>query len=515
MAVDTVDDEVREIKAYAARPPVAVRRGTAAPFGWWPAICVALVALVDRIEYNLLAGALPAIQEEFGFDDGAAGAIATAGAIAAVLLLLPAGKLADTGRRTWTVAAVVAVWAVLTLGTGLAGSYAVLFGVRVLLGAAGQLYNPPSSSLLGDLYPGPSRARAYGLERAAYFSGLPIGVIAGGALAEAFGWRVGFFLVAVPGAIIAVLMLTVREPLRGTGDRLSAWYAGTEAPRATEAVGVPRAAEAVGVPRAAAATEETPVSTDSIGVAQATASAGAAQSAASAEVPRAAGTAGAAAAAVPLMTQVRTLWRIRTLRSVVIGLSILFFGLGGLFFWMPSFYQREFGLDEAAAAAVGGGAGLVGILAGIGLGSWLGDRWHGRRAGWRVALGGWALLFGTVALTGAVAIGPFVPQVVCFGLANVGFAAAIANLTAANADVVAASRRGLGFAVLQFVVTLGGALGPWLIGEASDATGSLRWAYAVVILPLVVGSLVVLAAWRTYDGDAAAALAGRGEESAG
>ncbi|WP_155371256.1 MFS transporter [Catellatospora vulcania] len=475
MAVPAVDEQVREIAAYPGRPPVRVTRGRAAPFGWWPAVCIALVALIDRIEYNLLAGALPAIQREFGFDDGAAGAIATAGAIAAVLLLLPAGRLADTGRRTWTVAAVVAVWAVLTLGTGLAGSYAMLFGVRVLLGAAGQLYNPPSSSLLGDLYPGPSRARAYGLERAAYFAGLPIGVIAGGALAKAYDWRTGFFLVAIPGAVIAVLMLTVREPVRGVGDRLSSWYA--DPATATAAGSLPA------------------------GGAEPAAGGGAVDAAAPAALP---GTGSAGLSG--LVAQVRELWAIRTLRSVVSGLSILFFGLGGLFFWMPSFYQREFGLDEAAAAAVGGGAGLVGILAGIGLGSWLGDRGHGRRPGWRVLLGGWSLLFGTVALAGAVAIGPFVPQVVCFGLANVGFAGAIANLTAANADVVAASRRGLGFAVLQSVITLGGALGPWLIGEASDATGSLRLAYAVVIAPLVVGSLIVLRAWRSYDADAAAAL---------
>ncbi|GAA1373527.1 MFS transporter [Catellatospora chokoriensis] len=463
MAVPAVDEQVREIAAYAGRPPVRVTRGRAAPFGWWPAVCIALVALIDRIEYNLLAGALPAIQREFGFDDGAAGAIATAGAIAAVLLLLPAGRLADTGRRTWTVAAVVAVWALLTLGTGLAGSYAMLFGVRVLLGAAGQLYNPPASSLLGDLYPGPSRARAYGLERAAYFAGLPIGVIAGGALAKAYDWRTGFFLVAIPGAVIAVLMLTVREPVRGIGDRLSSWYAD---PAAEPPTGLP-------------------------------------------PVTAPAARSGLKPAMSGLVAQVRELWGIRTLRSVVSGLSILFFGLGGLFFWMPSFYQREFGLDEAASAAVGGGAGLVGILAGIGLGSWLGDRGHGRRPGWRVRLGGSSLLFGTVALAGAVAVGPFVPQVVCFGLANVGFAGAIANLTAANADVVAASRRGLGFAVLQSVITLGGALGPWLIGEASDATGSLRLAYAVVIAPLVVGSLIVLRAWPGYDADAAAALSTR------
>ncbi|XVU28323.1 MFS transporter [Actinoplanes sp. CA-054009] len=443
MAVTDESEQIRQVTVHAGRPPVAVRRGSGAPFGWWPAICVALVAAIDRIEYNLLAGALPTIQEEFGFSDSAGGAIATAGALAAIILLLPAGKLADTGKRTWTIAAIVAVWALLTVGTGLAGSYATLFAVRVLLGAAGQLYNPPASSLLGDLYPGPGRARAYGYERMAYFAGLPIGVIAGGALAQTVGWRTGFFLIAVPGVIIALLVLTVREPVRGVGDDLSRWYGDTSA---TEA-----------------------------------------------EKP---------AAAVPMREQLVTLLRIRTLRSVITGLSILFFGLGGLFFWMPSFYAREFDLPEASAAAVGGGAGLVGIVAGILAGSWFGDRHHERR----VAIGGWSLLFGTVFLAGAVSVPVLVPQAICFTLANAGFAGAIANLTAANADVVAARRRGLGFAVLQLLVTLGGALGPWLIGIASDATGSLRWAYTVVLLPLIVGSLIVLRGQRTYGEDAAAAL---------
>ncbi|WP_436534671.1 MFS transporter [Actinoplanes sp. HUAS TT8] len=451
MAVTGESEQIRSVAAYPGRPPVAVRRGAGAPFGWWPAICVALVAAIDRVEYNLLAGALPTIQEEFGFSDSEGGAIATAGAIAAIILLLPAGKLADTGKRTWTIAAVVAVWALLTVGTGLAGSYMTLFLVRVLLGAAGQLYNPPSSSLLGDLYPGPGRARAYGYERMAYFAGLPIGVIAGGALAQTLGWRTGFFLVAVPGIVIAVLVLTVREPVRGIGDQLARWYREDS-------------------------TVEAPVPEPE----------------------------------VPMRAQIVALLRIRTLRSVITGLSILFFGLGGLFFWMPSFYAREFGLPEASAAAVGGGAGLVGIVAGILTGSWLGDRRHQHR----VTIGGLSLLVGTVFLAGAVSVPVLAPQAVCFTLANAGFAAAIANLTAANADVVAAHRRGLGFAVLQLVVTLGGALGPWLIGLASDTTGSLRWAYTVVLLPLAVGSLIVLRGRHTYRQDAEAALgSGGGAES--
>ncbi|MFE1233350.1 MFS transporter [Streptomyces sp. NPDC058745] len=448
------DEEPAAFSPFPGRPPVTVRRGAPAPFGWWPAICIALVAAIDRIEYNLLAGALPRIQEEFGFGDAAGGAIATAGSLAAVVLLLPAGRLADSARRTWTIAAVVAVWSLLTVGTGLAGGYLTLFTVRVFLGAAGQLYNPPASSLLADYYPGPGRTRAFGYERMAYFGGLPIGVIAGGALAQSVGWRIGFFLVAVPGLLVALLVLTLREPVRGTGDRLTLWY--------RDDSGTPPAARAVPDARVGAA-------------------------------------------AVPLRAQIRELLRIRTLRTVVTGLSILFFGLGGLFYWMPSYYGRFFGLGEAQAAAVAGGTGLVGIVAGIITGSWLGDRQGRPRRGRRVTLGGAGLMLGTVALAGAVAVPVLVPQALCFGLANFGFAAALANLTAANADVVAAERRGLGFAVLQLLVTLGGSLGPWLIGLASDATGSLRYAFAAVLVPLLVGSAVVLRGRRHYDADAAAA----------
>ncbi|MEU0555031.1 MFS transporter [Dactylosporangium sp. NPDC006015] len=435
------------VEAYAGRPKVAVEPARTAPLGWWPAICVALVAFVDRVEYNLLAGVVPQIQAEFGLSDKAVGAIPTAGAIAGVVLLLPAGRLADTGRRNWIIAGVVGTWAVLTLGTGLATSYAVLFAIRVLLGAAGQLYNPPASSLLADYFPPGGRARAFGLERLGYFVGLPVGVLVGGSLAQAVGWRHAFLFVAVPGAVIALLCLTVREPVRGLGDRIGALAAGV-AP-------VERPAEA---------------------------------------------------AAVPVHRQLRQLVRIPTLRSVVAGLTIMFFGLGGLFFWMPTFYQREFGLEEAAATGIAGGVGGVGIVLGVIVGGRYGDRFHGRRPGWRMVLAGTALFIGALGLAVAALVPVLPVQIAGYFLANAGFSAAIPNLTAANADVVPAHRRGLGFAVLNAVVTLGGAAGPFLVGAASDAlggggSGSLRGAFTVLLLPLGLGAWIILRARRTFDAD--------------
>lgn len=447
---DGVRDQRIEVEAFQGRPPVRIRLDAVAPFGWWPAICIALVALIDRVEANLLAGALPQIQREFGFGDGAAGAIASGAAVASVVLLIPAGRLADTRRRTWTVAVVVAIWSALTLGTGLATSYAMLFAMRLLLGSAGQLYNPPASSLLGDLYPGSSRARAFGIERFAYFAGLPIGVLAGGALAGMFGWRGMFLVAAVPGVVIAVLVLTLREPVRGLADHVERL----------------RAAK-----------------TEPAGPARGTVT-------------------------TPITRQLRDLWGIATLRTIVTGLTILFFGLGGLYFWMPSFYERAHDLPEGLGAAMAGGMGLIGQIIGVVYGSRLGDRWHRIRPSWRITVGFWGLAFGTASLVLATVVPVLGVHLTGFLLSNVGFCIALPNLTAANADVVAAERRGMGFAVLQFLITLGGAAGPLLVGVVSDATGSLTAALILLLLPLSVGCFVVRRGRATFDADADRALNG-------
>ncbi len=114
--------------------------------------------------------------------------------------------------------------------SGLATTFALFFVTRILLGAAGQLYNPPASSLLADYYPGRARGKAYGLERAGYYMGLPVGVALGGALAEAVGWRVGVLHRRGPGRCWSRSWSSrVREPIRGLGDRIDQMRGGTAA----------------------------------------------------------------------------------------------------------------------------------------------------------------------------------------------------------------------------------------------------------------------------------------------
>lgn len=130
-----------------------------APYGWAPLAVLLLVGLVDRIEFGLLSGVLPMVQAEWGFSDTVAGSIPTASALAAALVSLPAGYIADRHNRTRIIAVVVVCWALATLGSGLATGLAFFYAMRVFLSAAESIDNPAAGSLLADYYPRPAGPR--------------------------------------------------------------------------------------------------------------------------------------------------------------------------------------------------------------------------------------------------------------------------------------------------------------------------------------------------------------------
>ena len=191
------------------------------PYGWAPLIVLFIVGLVDRVEHNLLSGVLPLIQAEWGFSDTAAGSIPTAAALAAALVALPAGYIADRRSRTRIIAVVVFCWALATLGSGLATGFAMFYAMRVFLAAAENIDNPAAGSLLADFYPPATRAQAYGWTRITTYLG-GAGTLLGGVLGQAFGWRTAFLIMVIPGLLTAWLCWRLREPVRGHLDQVIA-----------------------------------------------------------------------------------------------------------------------------------------------------------------------------------------------------------------------------------------------------------------------------------------------------
>jgi len=179
-----------------------------------------VVYTFNFIDRQILSILLEPIKNELQVSDTALGALSGfAFALFYATLGIPIARLADRSSRRNLIAGALAIWSGMTALSGIAQNYWQLLAARigVAVGEAG--CSPPAHSLIADYYPANQRATALGI----YSLGIPFGIlfgfIAGGWIEQFFGWRVAFFVVGLPGLVLAVTFwLTVREPPRGLAE---------------------------------------------------------------------------------------------------------------------------------------------------------------------------------------------------------------------------------------------------------------------------------------------------------
>ncbi|MFN8862552.1 MAG: spinster family MFS transporter [Gemmatimonas sp.] len=145
------------------------------------------------------------------------------------LLGLPIGRWVDRGSRPRIIALGVAVWSLLTAVTGFARSFAQLFAARIGVGVGEATLGPAAVSLIADTFPRRGLAIAMSVYQMGSFTGAglayAVGAFAVGRLdvpgrlvlpwgAEIYPWQTVFFWVGLPGLLVALLALFIREPRR-------------------------------------------------------------------------------------------------------------------------------------------------------------------------------------------------------------------------------------------------------------------------------------------------------------
>jgi predicted MFS family arabinose efflux permease len=199
------------------REPIIGGRG-------WTLGMLTSIYLVNFIDRQMLPILLPQVKAEFGLSDSALGLlVGPAFALFYATLGLPLALLADRVDRRRLIAISLALFSAMTIACGLVTQFWQLAIARVLTGVGEAGTGPASQTMITDLYPPQRRARA----QAVYATGANLGVLvafaAGGAIAQAWGWRTAFAVAGVPGLVIAlVLLATVRNPPRGAHDGVAA-----------------------------------------------------------------------------------------------------------------------------------------------------------------------------------------------------------------------------------------------------------------------------------------------------
>jgi predicted MFS family arabinose efflux permease len=173
-----------------------------------PRAVLALLLAVNILNYvdrQVLYALLPLLSADFHLSDAQAGSLATAFMVVYMLAAPPIAWLADTrGRRPW-IAGGVALWSVATGAAALAAGFSSLFVSRAAVGVGEACYGAISPSFVAERFSPEQRGRALAIFSMAIPVGSALGYAGGGLAGDAFGWRRAFFLVGVPGLLLAAL----------------------------------------------------------------------------------------------------------------------------------------------------------------------------------------------------------------------------------------------------------------------------------------------------------------------
>jgi predicted MFS family arabinose efflux permease len=194
--------------------------GERSSYRWYVLILLTLVYTIHGLDRTIINVMLEPIRKEYGLSDSALGLLTGLGyALPFALAGLPLGILVDRVSRKRLLAALITIWSGFTALGGLVTSFSGLLATRMAVGAAESGSPPSALSLISDFFPARIRSSAVSIFYIGAPTGGMLGAYFGGWLAGDYGWRAALYVAAVPGFILAlVLLLTVREPLRGQSD---------------------------------------------------------------------------------------------------------------------------------------------------------------------------------------------------------------------------------------------------------------------------------------------------------
>lgn len=369
------------------------------------------INILNYADRYVLPAVLPKIRDESGLTTSQQGLLGTSFLLVYALATLPLGVWADRSVRTNIVALCVGIWSVATALAGLTRNFIQLFLTRAVLGIGEAGYAPASLSLLADYFPKAQRGRILSYWSSGTLIGAAIGFTLGGLVADRYGWRWAFYIVGIPGLILAFLAWRLAEPKRGAFE-IEDEQNDKDGEEATEEHG------AIGK---------------------------------------------------DFWSSARKIFKIPTYLILLCALTASFFAIGGTSFWLPSYFVDAFHLKLGLAGVISGGvlvgSGLVGTLSG----GWLADHLQRRRPEGRLLTATLGFLIGAPVTFIALFIHNLPVFIAVFIVAAIALNFCTGPLNAVIQDIIPPGLRATAVGVaLLLAHLLGDAAAPSIIGFIAE-----------------------------------------------
>lgn len=215
-----------DLQAAAAE---SVKPYPSAAAGWFLVVMLTVGYIFSFVDRYILGLLIEPIKAEFDLSDRSIGWLLSAFTLVYGFVGIFMGWLVDRGKRLWIVSIGVALWSVATVATGMAKNFVQLFTARMGVGIGEATLSPGTFSMIGDSFPTEKRGKPI----AFYSAALPIGaglasLLSGAVIAwtassgnqslpffgELSPWRYTMIIVGLPGLLLALIFLLMKEPAR-------------------------------------------------------------------------------------------------------------------------------------------------------------------------------------------------------------------------------------------------------------------------------------------------------------
>lgn len=204
-------------------------------YSWYALGVLVIVYVLNFIDRQILSILANDIKADLGVGDDYLGFLyGTAFAVFYALFGIPLGKLADSWKRVRLMSIGLALWSAMTAVSGFARDTATLTVARIGVGVGEATASPSAYSLISDWFPARLRATALAIYSSGLYLGGGVSLLIGGLVVENWnraypdggplglaGWQAAFLAVGIPGLLLALWVLTLREPIRGAIDGMA------------------------------------------------------------------------------------------------------------------------------------------------------------------------------------------------------------------------------------------------------------------------------------------------------
>jgi len=191
--------------------------------------------LFDYIDRQVIVSLFPYMKADWSLSDKQLGALVSALSIVLAACALPVSLVADRVSRVKSIVTMATLWSLASISCMFTRNYSGLLAARAMVGVGEAGYGAVGAALIATHFPDRMRSALLGSFMAAASVGSVLGVALGGVIAARWGWHAAFGVVGIPGLLLALLYIKVRD--------YHTVNVGTHAQGATRsAVGVARAA---------------------------------------------------------------------------------------------------------------------------------------------------------------------------------------------------------------------------------------------------------------------------------